>query len=144
MLNYRGVLILLELTLTPTVCACLLILRPGVLSKTLLHMWGKLNLPMFLFSGGLLILMNMDSLIFLAKLCPSLPIIWKLLWLLGWPVWLLCWWNGWEILQVLFVSFTKGPGGFPYVFIITGEITTLELIYGSTFVDHRVFVLRGD
>ena len=26
-----------------------------------------------------LTLMNMDSLIFLAKLCPSLPIIWKLL-----------------------------------------------------------------
>ena len=31
-------------------------------------MWGKLNLPMFLFSVGLLTLMNMDSLIFLAKL----------------------------------------------------------------------------
>ena len=34
----------------------------------------------------------MDSLMFLAKLCPSLPIIWKLLWLVGWPVWLLWWW----------------------------------------------------
>ena len=34
----------------------------------------------------------MDSFIFPAKLCPSLPIIWKLLWLLGWPVWLLWWW----------------------------------------------------
>ena len=33
---------------------------------------------------------------------------------------------------MLFVSFTKGPGGFPYVFIIT------------TLVDHRVFVLGGD
>ena len=34
----------------------------------------------------------MDSLIFLAKLCPFLPIIWKLLWLVGWLVWLLwCW-----------------------------------------------------
>ena len=28
---------------------------------------------MFLFNVGLLTLMNMDSLIFLAKLCPSLP-----------------------------------------------------------------------
>ena len=27
----------------------------------------------------------MDSLIFVAMLCPSLPIIWKLLWLVGWP-----------------------------------------------------------
>ena len=90
MLNYR---VVLELT-CPTVCACLLTLRPGVLSKTLSHMWGKLNLPMFPFSVGLLNLMNMDSLIFLAKLCPSLPIIWKLLWLVGWPVWLMCWWMG--------------------------------------------------
>ena len=77
-----------------TTCTCLFNLRPGVLSKTLSHMWGKLNLPMFLFNVGLLTLMNMDSLLFLAKLCPSLPIIWKLLWLVGWPVWLLCWWMG--------------------------------------------------
>ena len=69
---------LLELTY-PTACACLFKLRPGVLSKTLSHMWGKLNLPMFLFNVGLLTLMNMDSLICLAKLCLNLPIIWKLL-----------------------------------------------------------------
>ena len=31
------------------------------------------NWPMFLFSLGLLTLMNMDSLIFLAKLCPLFP-----------------------------------------------------------------------
>ena len=67
-------------------------LRPGVLSKTLSHMWGKLNLPMFLFNVGLLTLIKIDSLIFLAKPCPSLPIIWKLLWLVGWPVRLLWWW----------------------------------------------------
>ena len=28
--------------------------------------------------------------------------------------------NGQGGLQVLFVSFTKGPAGFPYVFLITG------------------------
>ena len=67
MLNYRKVLEMLELTY-PTVCACLLTLRPGVLSKTLSHMWDKVNVPMFLFSVGLLTLMNIDSLIFLAKL----------------------------------------------------------------------------
>ena len=42
-------------------------LRPDVLSKTLSHIWGNLNLPMFLFNVGLLTLMNMDSIIFLAK-----------------------------------------------------------------------------
>ena len=34
----------------------------------------------------------MDSFIFLAKFCPSLPIIWKLFWLVVWPVWILWWW----------------------------------------------------
>ena len=61
-----GVLELLELT-CPTACTCLFKLRPGVLSKTLSHMWGKLNLPIFLYNVGLLTLNNMDSLIFLAK-----------------------------------------------------------------------------
>ena len=52
--------------------------------------------------------------------------------------------NGWRVLQVLIVSFIKGRGGFPYVFIITREVTTLDPIYGPTFADHRVFVLEGD
>ena len=57
--------------------------RPGVLSKTLSHIWGKLNLPIFLFKVGLFTLINIDSLIFLAKLCPYLPIIWKFCWVVG-------------------------------------------------------------
>ena len=52
-----GVLELLELT-CPTASTCLFKLRPGVLSKTLSHMWGKLNLAMFLFNVGLLTQMN--------------------------------------------------------------------------------------
>ena len=48
-------------------------LRPGVLIKTLSHIWGKLNLPTLLFRMGLLTLINMDSLIYLDKWCPSLP-----------------------------------------------------------------------
>ena len=45
---------------------------------------------------------------------------------------------------MFFVSFTKGPGGFPYVLIITAKVTTLIPIDGITLVDHRVFVLGGD
>ena len=45
---------------------------------------------------------------------------------------------------MLFVSFTKGPGGFPYVFIITNEVPTLIPINGITLGDDRVFVLRGE
>ena len=48
------------------------------------------------------------------------------------------------ILQVLFESFSKGPGGFSYVFIIIGKVTTLEPIYGPTIADQGVFVLGGD
>ena len=35
--------------------------RPCVLSKTLSHIWGKLNLPIFLFNVGLLTLIKIDS-----------------------------------------------------------------------------------
>ena len=45
---------------------------------------------------------------------------------------------------MLFVSFTKGPGGFPYVLIITTEVPTLVPIDSTTLVDHRVFVFGGD
>ena len=45
---------------------------------------------------------------------------------------------------MLFVSFTKGPGGFPYVLIITAQVTTLVPVDGTILVDHRVFVLGGD
>ena len=46
-------------------------LRPGVLIKTLSHIWGRLNLPMLLLRVGLLILMKMDSLIYLDKWWPK-------------------------------------------------------------------------
>ena len=49
-----------------------------------------------------------------------------------------------RILQMLFESFSKGPGGFPYIFITTGKVTTLEPVSGPTFVGHGIFVLGGD
>ena len=42
------------------------------------------------------------------------------------------------------VSFTKGPGSFPYVFIITGWAATVIPIYSVALVRHRVFVLGGN
>ena len=44
---------------------------------------------------------------------------------------------------MFFVSF-KGPGSFPYVFIITGKVPTLIPIDGITLRDHGVYVLGGD
>ena len=52
--------------------------------------------------------------------------------------------NGGGVLQVLFKPFSKSPESFPYVFIITGKVTTLEPVYGPTFADQWVFVLGGD
>ena len=60
-----------------------------MLINTLFHKWGKLNLPILLFKVGLLTLINMDSFIYLDRWCLSLPIILKLLWLMGWLVWVL-------------------------------------------------------
>ena len=51
-------------------------------------------------------------------------------------------WGG--FLKVFLESFSKGPRGFPYVFIIEGKVITLKPVYGPTFVDHGVFVLGGD
>ena len=48
-----------------------------------------------------------------------------------------------RILRVFLNLSPKVIGGFPYVLIITGKVTTLEPGYGPTFVDHGVFVLGG-
>ena len=73
----------------PISCAYLFILSPGVLRRTLFHICSKLNFPTFLFSVVLLTLMYIDSLIVLAIPWFSLPIIWKLSWVVVWPVMLL-------------------------------------------------------
>ena len=62
----------------------------------------------------------MNSFTFLAKLCPSLPPYYLEVIMVGGVACLAAMMmNSWGGLQVLFVSLTKGPGGFPYVFLIT-------------------------
>ena len=39
------------------------------------------------------------------------------------------------VLQVFLVSFTKGPGGFPYVLVITAKVPALIPVDGITLVD---------
>ena len=60
-------------------------LIPGVLNRTLSHIWLNWNLPIFLFRVGLFTLMKMDSLINLVKSCPSLPMMLKLSWVVWCP-----------------------------------------------------------
>ena len=62
----------------------------------------------------------MDSFIFLARFCPSLPPYYlEVILVSGMASLDAVVMNDRGGLQVLFVSFTKGPGGFPYVLIIT-------------------------
>ena len=56
---------------------------------------------------------------FLAKFCPSPPYYLEVILVSGVASLGAMVMNGRGGLQVFFVSFTKGPGGFPYVFIIT-------------------------
>ena len=44
---------------------------------------------------------------------------------------------------MFFESFSKGPRGFPYVFLITHKVPTLEPVDGPTFVFHGVLILGG-
>ena len=48
------------------------------------------------------------------------------------------------VFQALFEPFSKIPGGFPYVFILTGNINTWEPVCGPTFADHGFFFIGGD
>ena len=48
--------------------------------------------------------------------------------------------GGW-ILWVLSESFSKGPRGFPYVFTITGKVTTLEPVMIPLLLAMRAFPL---
>ena len=78
-------------------CACpvsLLILRSGVLNRTLSHIWWRLYLPIFLLCVGLLTLMYIDSSTVLARPWSSLPIMLIFSGVLLWSVWVLCAWMG--------------------------------------------------
>ena len=112
--NWVGVLGWLELAY-PTACACLFKVRPGVLSETLSHLCGKLNLSIFLFYVGLFTLMNKDSLIYLAKPCPSLLFGSILHGRMACVITVMMYRRGFH--KVLFESFSKGPRSFSYVFI---------------------------
>ena len=67
------------------------IFSSGMLNNILSQMCGRLYFPIFLFSVGLFTLMYIDSLIVLAKLLSSLPIILKFSMDVSWPLMFWCW-----------------------------------------------------
>ena len=73
---------------------CSLLISSSVsemLNSILSQMCGRLYFPIFLLSVGLFTLMYIDSLIVLAKLLSSLPIILKFSKDVSWPLILWCW-----------------------------------------------------
>ena len=77
-----------------SVCMAIVIInfKVRVLDRTLPHTGWRLYLPTFLLNVGLLILMNIDSFIVLARPWSSLPMILKLSGVVLCPVWVLCMW----------------------------------------------------
>ena len=65
-------------------------LIPGVLNRTLSHIWLNWNLPIFLFRVRLFILMKMDSSINPVKSGPSIPMMLKLSWVVWCPASWMC------------------------------------------------------
>ena len=51
--------------------------------------------------------------------------------------------RGW-FLKVFFESFSKGPRGLPYVFLITCKVPTLKPVDGPTFIFYGFIVLGGN
>ena len=73
-----------------------------------------------------------------------LPIIWKLLWLMGWPACLLYWWMGEGSFRCSLYLSPKVLEVSPIYSSSQERSPQWNPIYGSTFADHRVFVLGGD
>ena len=67
------------------------IFSSGMLNNILSQMCGRLYFPIFLLSVGLFTLMYIDSLILLARLLSSLPIILKFSMDVSWPLMFWCW-----------------------------------------------------
>ena len=79
--------------IVPISCIMLIIyfiFNSGMVNNILSQMCGRLYFPIFLLRVGLFTLMYMDSLMALARLLSSLPIILKLSKVVSWPLLLCC------------------------------------------------------
>ena len=92
-------------------------LSPGVLKRTLSHIWLRLYLPMFWFNVGLFTLMKIDSLIVLA--CPCPPCLWCWNCLLWWCVpFVVCACGWWRV-----------ASGVPYIFLQESWLSPLCILH---------------
>ena len=87
--------------------------------------------------------MNIDSLIFLAKLCPSLPIIWKLLWLVD-GLYAYCADKWVRNASGALCIFHQRSWRFATCIHLHMRGHHIGTNIWPTFADHRVLVLGGD
>ena len=113
--------IMLDYDFDPRLCLCTGCweepsLSPGMLKRTLSHIWLRLYIQMFWFNAGLFTLMKIDSLMVLACPWSSLPMMLKLSSVVLCPVCCMCMWWGRVVLGVPCI-FLQGSWLSPLCFI---------------------------
>ena len=116
------------------------IFRSGILNNILSQMCGRWYFPIFLLSVGLFTLIYIDSMIVLAKLLSSLPIILKFSIDVSWPLMFWCWNIWWWGLQVFLVSFLKCSPWVTNVLFSTVNAPTCVAIYYTVLAGNTIFV----
>ena len=114
------------------------IFSSGIVNSILSHICGRLYFPKFLFSVGLLTLINMASCLVLAKLFSSLPMILKLFIDVIWPLVFWCV----NIGEGFFKSLSKGSPTLSYIFLIAVNLSTTITVDDTVLIHHFIFVLR--
>ena len=115
--------------------------KPWVIKKHSVQYMVYIELTYVPIKCGIVTLMEMDSLTALAMPCPPSLLFGKLSFVASDATVVV---HRGGFLQVLLESFSKGPEGLFYIFLITCKFSTLESIDGPSFVFHGVLILRGN
>ena len=119
------------------------ILSSEVFNRTSSQMCGRWYFPMFLFRDGLLTLIYRASLMVLIRFWSSLPTILKIIYAnLVTNDLIMVIYGGWDLLMFL-EPLSKCSGRLSYIFFITLHPFTFISVDDPTFLQHRIFVLRG-
>ena len=117
------------------------IFSSGIVNKFLCQICGRLYFPIFLLRVGLFTLIYTDSLMVLAKLISSLPIILKFSIDVSWPLLLWCINIGDGAFRCSLNLSPKVSSWLSYVFFIAVNLPTTVAVNGTVLVGHYVLIL---